>query len=198
MLQSWDDELELMSQVSALFCNVEANDQLCLTTPKYKIPGTNRIELCQWTQNVQPNENLINRAMQSWYDHYKGLKNLEDVNNVGSTGADISNFGNWMQMVRSNADRIGCSMIEYTKQDEYYCKQIVCNNNAAVLQGLPVFTFGAPASRCKMGKNPNYPGLCDRSEDFAEHKFGKHYFDNTAAESPLVKLWLEHGKKFNL
>lgn len=188
----------MMSQVNALLCNNNANGHSCFSTTKYKIPGSNSIEMCQWVKYVGPIENLINLATQSWYDSHKSLNNLEEIETVGISCDANNNFGAWMQMVQSNADRIGCSMIEYTKQNEYYCKRLVCNNNAAVLQGLPVFTFGAPASDCKMGKNPEYPGLCNPSEDFSQHKHGNHFFTKDASESPVLKVWLENGKKLNL
>lgn len=85
----------------------------------------------------------------------------------------------------------------------------------------PIFTFGAPASRCKTGKNPKYPGkfdrlkcnkfvilsvfftfvilgLCNPNEDFSQHENGDWYFDNKAQQSPVVKEWLKNGKRMNL
>lgn len=60
----------------------------------------------------------------------------------------------------------------------------------------PIFNFGPPASHCKTGKHPKYPGLCSEKEDLSKHKNANLYFDNTALELPAVlKLWLKNGKK---
>lgn len=71
--------------------------------------------------------------------------------------------------------------------------------SAGNLQTYPIFSLGAPASLCKTGKNPKYPGLCSEKEDMAQHKNGNLYFKNEASElSPVVKEWLQNCKKIEL
>jgi hypothetical protein len=41
---------------------------------------------------------------------------------------------------------------------------MVCNYATTSITEYPVYALGKPASRCKTGENPNYPGLCSENE----------------------------------
>lgn len=135
--------------------------------------------------------------MHEWYDGHKNVRNLQDIESFDTTDVNANNYRQWGQLVKSKANRVGCTVLEYSNDDSK-CKTVLCNYSGGIIQHEPIFTIGAPASLCKMGANPKYPGLCNPDEDFSQHKSGKHYFDNNAPESPVVGKWLENGKKFNL
>lgn len=188
-MQTWDDELELMSLSNALKCQL-AHDS-CRDTARYKMAGQNIGVACR--SRALSTKEEIHNLIQSWYDEYKIVTNLEEVKRLGNT--QTRGIGHWTQVVQSKVNRIGCSAIKFTRSN---CIVIGCNYNAGNLRGFPIFTFGAPASRCETGVNPHYPGLCNANEDFLQHDNGKIYFRKDAPESPVVKQWLKNGKKLNL
>lgn len=195
-MQSWDDELELLCQAIASDCLTSLKGSICLRTARYKITNLNNYGICSWPLAITTEE-IINVAMHEWYDGHKNVRNLQDIESFGTTDVNANNYRQWGQLVKSKANRVGCTVLEYSNDDSK-CKTVLCNYSGGIIQHEPIFTIGAPASLCKMGANPKYPGLCNPDEDFSQHKSGKHYFDNNAPESPVVGKWLENGKKLNL
>lgn len=193
-LQSWDDELELMSLRNALDCEIQ-HDQ-CHKTEKYKKPGQNLGAFCSNSRNGPSIGKSIREVVQDWYDEYKHVPNLDEVESLGSSRARKP-IGHWSQFVQSKSQRIGCSVVKFTNDDKNNCIVIGCNYSAGNLAGYPIFSFGTPASLCKTGANQQYPGLCSPNEDFSQHKNGDVYFENNAPDSPVVKQWLENGKKLD-
>lgn len=193
-MQSWDDELELMSLRNGLSCKMEHDE--CRRTEKYKTAGQN-LALAGSKPNFRPIKEAIKGAVKGWYDEFKDVESVKEVEELGSSGSDFSKIGHWNQLVQAYADRIGCSIVQFTDQNGWKQTLIGCNYSAGNLMGSPMFTFGAPASLCKMGKNRKYPGLCSESEDYSKHENGKWYFDNNASKSPVVKAWLKNGKRLN-
>lgn len=190
----WDDELEMMSLRNGLKCEMEHDT--CRRTAKYKIAGQN-LALFGSKPNFKPIEDAIKGAVEGWYNEYKDVPNIREVERMGSSGADFSKIGHWVQLVQAKAHRIGCSIVKYTDEDNWKQVLIGCNYNAGNLVDQKIFQFGEPASLCKSGKNRKYPGLCSAKEDYSKHENGDWYFDNNAAESPVVKAWLQNGKKLD-
>lgn len=174
--------------------------------------------------NHRPIKETIQQSAQSWYDEYKNVPSLEEVKKLGSSGVNFRSIGHWSQLVQSKAHRIGCSVVQFTDPEGWKQTLIGCNYrlffniiywfiksmqlqliniikfnySAGNTIGNPIFTFGPPASLCKTGKNPKYPGLCNPKEDVSQHKNGVWYFNNNAPQSPIVRQWLKNGKKINL
>lgn len=190
----WDEELELISLRNGLNCKMEHD--ACRRTAKYKTAGQN-LALFGSKPNFRPIEEAIKGAVEGWYNEFIDVPHIKEVEKMGSSGADFSKIGHWVQLVQAKANRIGCSIVQYTDQDGWKQTLIGCNYSAGNLVGTPIYRFGTPASLCKSGKNSKYPGLCSENEDYAQHEHGDWYFDNNAAESPVVKQWLANGKKLD-
>jgi len=61
---------------------------------------------------------------------------------------------------------VGCAIIRFTRPDYpyVYIYNIACNYASVYALDTPVYEIGYPASGCKTGKNPVYPGLCSTRE----------------------------------
>lgn len=165
----------------------------CRDTAKYKTVGQN---LAMYFRSPLLKLSVIDHMkelMKDWYDEYRLVKNLDEVNSLGSSGS--SGIYHWAQFVQSKADRIGCSAV---RMSEPHGVLFGCNYNVGNVGGFPIFTFGEPASLCKSGRHLQYEGLCHPSEDVSQRKNGNIYFKSDAPESPVVKQWLKNGKKLNL
>lgn len=58
-------------------------------------------------------------------------------------------------------------MSQYTGNiDNLPVALMACNYAVAPMLGSPIYVDGPTASECKMGKNPNYPGLCSVNEKY--------------------------------
>lgn len=175
--------------------NCGQNPSECAKTEKYIRTGSQISYICG--SPYGPAIRLaISKAIRGWYNQYQNVSSLQEVNS-SSGGDETVAFSAWAQLVQSKADRMGCSVIRLPKT-HWECAVISCVYGAGNLKTYPVFTFGEPASLCKTGENSIYPGLCSPNEDFSQQENGEIYFgDNNAPESPVVKQWLENGKKLN-
>lgn len=167
----------------------------CRNTAKFKIAGQNLYSTCGFPK-VAPIPTAVNQSMEGWFNEYKDVPNINEVRSLGSSRARKP-IGHWTQFVQSKADRIGCAIVKYSDQSDWKCMVIACNYAAGNLMQKPIYNIGAPASQCKTGRNPNYPGLCSVNENFAEHENGALYFNQNAALSPVVAQWVKNGKKLN-
>lgn len=187
-----------MSLANALKCEMVQYDN-CRNTAKFKMVGQN-IYREHTRPFARPIKIVIDEAIQEWYDECKYVTNLQEVERLGSSGVAFNKISHWAQLVQSKANRIGCSAVRFTGQEiRARATYMVCSYSAGSrFIDFPIFSFGPPASLCKTGENPNYPGLCSTDEDFSQHENGAIYFDNDAPESPVVNQWLENGKTLDL
>lgn len=131
-------------------------NQLCLRSAKYKEIGQTSTRGC--SQSSVPTEAIINMAMKAWYDQYENVPNLQEIESLASTSDNIYDFTSWGQLMKSEANRIGCSIVQYSESYSK-CKMLTCTYSAGIKPLEPIFTLGAPASQCEMGSNPKYPGI---------------------------------------
>lgn len=193
--QAWDDELELMSLHNAVQCQMVEDN--CRRTFNYKTAGQNTHAICDKPDYV-PIGAAVNESLNTWFSEYKNVPNLDAIQNYGSIQAD-SPIKQFTQMVQSNADRIGCSIVRYIRKGRHgslKCTIIGCNYSAGNVNGLPVNKIGAPASECQTGANPIYPGLCSTQEEYTKHEHAQTYFTNAA--SPVVSTWVKNNKQIDL
>lgn len=64
-------------------------------------------------------------------------------------------------------------MSQYIERN-WYTVYYVCNYAVANISGRPVYEKGAPASKCKTGKNAKYPGLCNANEKYEGSPYIKY------------------------
>lgn len=188
-LQQWDDELELMSLTNIMQCKMVADQ--CRRTANYKEVGQNLYELCS-SSNYSPIGRVIDFAIKSWFDEYHEISHLSEEHFVEDSG--LAKSGRFLQVVKSNADRIGCSAIQYRDTRSHHCTVIGCNYNAGSIVDVPTYEIGPTASRCKTGTNPKYSGLCSENEDYSKHEYADVFFTN---DSPVVVEWLKNRKRLN-
>lgn len=169
----------------------------CRNTAKYKTAGQNLAKLGS-KPNHRPLKEAIESGITMWYNEYKDVPSLAEVKKIGSSGGDFFKIGHWNQFMQSRAHRIGCSVVQYTDRSGWKQTLVGCNYSAGNLKKHPMYAIGAPASLCKTGKNPKYPGLCSPKEDYLQHQNADSYFNKKAKESPVVKEWLRMGKKLHL
>lgn len=69
-------------------------------------------------------------------------------------------------MVLDRNTHVGCSMIRFTRPQypHIYIVNIACNYASLYALDVPIYKAGNPASKCKTGRNPFYPGLCSEHE----------------------------------
>lgn len=71
------------------------------------------------------------------------------------------------QYVWADASKVGCAVSTRTKNEDgkrWLYVYLCCNYDRGNIIGQSVYKAGAPASMCKTGKNPKYPGLCSIKE----------------------------------
>lgn len=168
----------------------------CRNTARYKTAGQN-LALFMSSPNHRPIKDTITEAITMWYNEYKYVPNLKEVNKLGSSGGSFSKIGHWNQLMQSKANRIGCSVVQFTKTG-WKQPLIGCNYSAGNLRQKQMYTIGEPASLCKTGRHSKYPGLCSMNENYLLHKNADWYFNKNAAVSPVVQEWLRMGKKLIL
>lgn len=128
-MQEWDDELELMSLRNALNCEMEHDE--CRNTAKYKIAGQN-LAIFGSKPNFRPIKEAIQESIQSWYDEYKDVPSLREVEKLGSSRAKKP-IGHWTQLVQSKVNRIGCSAVQFTDRRGWKQILIGCNYRSFII-----------------------------------------------------------------
>lgn len=178
-----------MSLTNAMQCKMVKDE--CRRTAKYKQVGQNLYELCS-SANYLPINIAIDFAVKSWYEENQQITNLSEEHNVDED--TLAKSGQFLQVVKSNADRIGCSIVQYLDVKNYRCTSISCNYNAESIVGVPTYEIGPTASRCSTGTNSNYTSLCSEDENYLKHEYADTYFTNT---SPIVAEWLKKNKRLD-
>lgn len=99
-------------------------------------------------------------------------------------------IGHFTQVVRDNADRIGCYISQFNWPGKGYTNYLVCDYSNTNNICLAVYETGAPGSKCKTGTNPKYPALCSESEEY-DHKTPVLQLQ---PGEPIPKCFQEQGK----
>lgn len=74
-------------------------------------------------------------------------------------------IGHFTQMVKSDANRVGCAITSFVNRYNYtFNYYLVCNYNLENIEEKPTYIVGSPCSACKTGCSTAYPGLCSRYE----------------------------------
>lgn len=126
-----------MSLVNSLQCR-KAKDE-CRRTSKYKKVGQNMYELCS-SSNYSPPELVIDWAIRSWFDAHNAVSAEEDLTNTSFGAMDEGE--DFLQLVKSNSDRIGCSVVKYRDARKYRCTLVGCNYNTGAMAGQPTYAIG--------------------------------------------------------
>lgn len=133
-----------MSLINAMQCKMSKDE--CIRTSKFKHVGQNLYELCS-SSNYSPTELVIDWAIRSWFDAHHTLSNLDDIKKVSEAGLETSE--QFLQMVKSNANRIGCSAVKYLDSRKYRCTLVGCNYNVGNVIGYPTYEMGKKTERLK-------------------------------------------------
>lgn len=183
-----------MSLQNAVQCDMRHD--YCRKTAKYLHAGQNIFRSCG-SPNYETIPNAVNQSMEDWYREYKDVPSMEAIHRLGTVKAQRQ-IGHFTQVIQSRANRIGCSMVKYINQRDWRCVLITCNYAVGNIAPKSAYKIGAPASECKTGKHPKYPGLCSEKEDYSQHEEGELFINRDAAPSPVVAQWVKDGKKVNL
>lgn len=85
--------------------------------------------------------------------------------------------GHFTQAVRDQSYKVGCAISQYVEQKggrSWYTVYYVCNYAVTNISNYPIYERGAPASKCKTGRNPMYAGLCSVNEKYEGSPFIKY------------------------
>lgn len=176
-----------MSLTNVMQCKLTR--ERCRRTANYKHVGQNFYEVCSSAKS-SPISRAFDLAIRSWVDEHNRISELSEEHFVDWSA--LKNTGRFLQLVKSNADRVGCSAIEYRDVRNYRCTIIECFYNARSIANVPTYEIGPAASRCETGANPKFNGLCSENEDYSKHEYADVFFTN---KSPVVAEWLKNGKQ---
>lgn len=177
-----------MSLTTALQCKM-AHDE-CFRTANYKHGGQNVYEKCYKPDELPFPSDIAKVGVHSWIDEYSNISDISIEHFVDND--TIARIGRYLQVVKNNADRIGCSIVQYFNYADLVCSLFVCNYNVGNKIDYPTYEIGPIASKCSTGTSRQYPGLCSETEDFTKHKYAEVFFKN---ESPVVAEWLKRNKR---
>lgn len=179
-----------MSLTTAVQCQT-AHDE-CVRTANYKHGGQNMYEKCYKPDELPYPSDIAKVGVHSWINEYSNISDISIEHFVDN--ATIAQIGRYLQVVKNNADRIGCSLVQYTNSADLVCSLFVCNYNVGNLIDYPTYEIGPIGSKCSTGVHNHFPGLCSEKEDFTKHKYAEVFFKN---ESPVVAEWLKRNKQIN-
>ncbi|XP_037952364.1 antigen 5 like allergen Cul n 1 [Teleopsis dalmanni] len=158
----WDDELQYLSSLNVRTCILDHDD--CHNTYRFKNSGQNLVAVYRDRSPFVNVTSLIEQSLNLWFDEYP----LIDSTYIDSFKVTkyFEDYGHFAEMVVDRNTHVGCSIMRFTRPDYpiVYIYHIVCNYGSIYALETPVYTIGYPASRCKTGKNPHYPGLCSVKE----------------------------------
>ncbi|XP_062553121.1 antigen 5 like allergen Cul n 1-like isoform X2 [Armigeres subalbatus] len=106
-------------------------------------------------------EEVILNWIDAWFREYTD-SNLSHIESYPAKwdGPAIDHFA---QIVSDRSSRIGCAMVSRIELLGMK-KLFVCNYSVMNTAGQPVYAMGPTGSKCKMGINEDYAGLCNPLE----------------------------------
>lgn len=78
-------------------------------------------------------------------------------------------MGHFTQFVWGSAQKIGCAVsTSKTNEDgqDWNATWLACDYSYGNMDGEAVYQSGSATSKCKTGKNNDYPGLCSTDETY--------------------------------
>lgn len=128
----------------------------CRNTARYKTAGQNLAIF--WSKpNAKPIKEAIQQAIQNWYDEYKDVPSLQEVEKLGSTRPKKP-IGHWTQVVQSKAHRIGCSVVQFTNNKGWQTVLVGCNYR--LLSLLPIYHMYMVAINYCITESITVPVIC--------------------------------------
>jgi hypothetical protein len=166
----WNDELAYLATLNAIKCDF--NHDECRATDEYKYAGQNLAIRKKYPSKPETIQG-IKDAINDWYKEF-GNATQADLDKVPLT-LDGPVVGHFTQIVSDKADSIGCGATRYISPSNginFNALQLSCDYSRTNLGGQPVYISGStPASGCKTGTNPQYPGLCSENEKVDANAF---------------------------
>lgn len=162
----------------------------CVRTANYKHGGQNVYEQCDRPDKLPFPSDIAKMGVHAWINEYSNISDISIEHFVDND--TIAQIGRYLQVVKNNADRIGCSIVQYSNAADLVCSLFVCSYNVGNLINYPTYEIGPIASKCSTGINDHFPGLCSEKEDFAKHRYAEVFFKN---ESPVVAAWIKGNKR---
>lgn len=145
-----------MSLTNAVQCKMAYDE--CVRTANYKHAGQNVYEKCYESHGrLQYPSDVAEHGVMSWIDEFHNVSDISIEHFVDKE--IIAKFGRYLQVVKNNADRIGCSIVRYHNSEDLICDLLVCNYNVGNLIGYPTYEIGPFASKCSTDINPTFPGI---------------------------------------
>lgn len=154
--------------LSAKFSNVGQNIAMTM------VAGTNA--------NYQKPKDIADGLVANWYSEFKyaQMSDIRKLTRIYVDAAQTKAIGHFTQMVYDRVIRIGCAMSQF-KQDNannpdqpWLSNLLVCNYAGSQFSNFPVYKDGKAASSCKK-TNPDYPNLCDVSQEVSINPFTNDY-----------------------
>lgn len=129
----------------------------CVRTANYKHAGQNVYEKCYEPNGRLPiPSDIAKYGVLSWVDEFHNISDISIEHFVDNE--IIAKIGRYLQVIKNNADRIGCSIVRYHNSENLICDLLVCNYNVGNLIDYPTYEVGPTASKCSTGINPTFPG----------------------------------------
>lgn len=101
-----------MSLHNAVQCQLVVDR--CRRTFNYKTVGQNTYSICEKKRHV-PIRAAVEEALSTWFNEHKNITSMDVVQHFGNPAdRPIKHF---TQMVKSKADRIGCSIIRFARKN---------------------------------------------------------------------------------
>lgn len=96
----WDNELEMIALANALQCKIK-HDR-CRKTKHYPSAGQNLYSQSTTNKNAIDDQYIkgtVDGSMESWFDEYKFVKNVEWIKSFGGTTVPWWEIGHFTQMI---------------------------------------------------------------------------------------------------
>ncbi|XP_055390549.1 uncharacterized protein LOC129619333 [Condylostylus longicornis] len=137
----WSDELEMIASYNARGCYF--GHDACRSTDNFKLAGQNIATASITGAPITDPKKHIKDLIDGWFSEYKDT-DMRTINAfyLYSTSADIGHF---TQMVKSTANRVGCSASNYM-ENEWDNLYIVCNYAVTNVNYEPTYIAGPPGA----------------------------------------------------
>ncbi|XP_073811673.1 antigen 5 like allergen Cul n 1-like [Musca autumnalis] len=160
----WDEELQYLADLNVRTCIVEHDD--CRNTYRFRYSGQNLVGISEFKHQQENITEVILKDLWLWFREHKLTDSniLTEFKVVG----DLEKYGHFGEFVLDRNTHVGCSLIRYTRPEYPYLHiyNFACNYATVYAYDVPVYATGKPASKCKTGRNPKYPGLCSVKEAY--------------------------------
>ncbi|EAT45673.1 AAEL003053-PB [Aedes aegypti] len=149
----WDSELEKLAEYNVKQCTM--NHDRCRSTDKFHDAGQN-IYYSSWSQKRSSDKtNLIEEAIQAWWDEHKDFY-IHEVANYRGQSRGVLHF---TAMALDYQTRVGCAISEYDYAGTGDTFLMTCNYSSWTWMEKPIYNKGKACSKCKKC-DKTYKSLC--------------------------------------